>query len=324
VELNDFCYSVQYYSRKTGIRSGLGVKPYIVSSRISETLIANLLKDKHPILFEGLHTCGIIGDPRLKGRLLIYRESNIEHHYYYHLFKAEKAMFKKAFFLAESARLRLFQSNLKYATIMLAVSEDDRRYLSSSFRDHKVIHLPSFHGHDEPEILPGRGKYILYQGKLSVPENYKAVSHILSKIWRNDMPRLVIAGLDPPGWLKQMAMEKENVMLIENPKELVMNQLIKHAHINLMLTFQPTGLKLKLINALFRGRYCLVNPAMIAGTGLEPVCSIASSPEEFREQIIKLTSVDFTEEMAISRSKLLVQNYSDLNNCKTLADILTL
>jgi hypothetical protein len=63
---------------------------------------------------------------------------------------------------------------------------------------------------------------------------------------------------------------------------------------------------------------------MIAGTGLEPVCSIASSPEEFREQIIKLTSVDFTEEMAISRSKLLVQNYSDLNNCKTLADILTL
>ena len=89
-ELNQYCTSVHYYRRNTGLLAGFGVKPYIVVSRMSKELVKNLLKDDYPIIFEGLHTCGIMSDAHLSGRFMIYRESNIEHQYYYHLFKAEK------------------------------------------------------------------------------------------------------------------------------------------------------------------------------------------------------------------------------------------
>ena len=94
-ELNRYCLSVRYYLRRTGWKTNLGMTPYIVAGRISEELVTNLLQDQYPILFEGLHTCGILADPRLSGRLKIYRESNIEHHYYFHLFRAEKNLFRR-------------------------------------------------------------------------------------------------------------------------------------------------------------------------------------------------------------------------------------
>ncbi|MCK5838529.1 MAG: glycosyltransferase family 1 protein, partial [Bacteroidales bacterium] len=94
-KLLNYCVTVNYYNRKTGLLSAVSTKPYIVSSRRSEKLITNLLKDNHPILFEGLHSCYYIDDKRLQSRKKIYRESNIEHLYYYNLFKVEKKLTSK-------------------------------------------------------------------------------------------------------------------------------------------------------------------------------------------------------------------------------------
>jgi len=43
-ELNKYCFSVDYYYRKTGIISALSCKPYIVCSRRSSELLKNLQK----------------------------------------------------------------------------------------------------------------------------------------------------------------------------------------------------------------------------------------------------------------------------------------
>ena len=59
-----------------------------------------------------------------------------------------------------------------------------------------------------------------------------------------------------------------------------MDQLIHKAQIHVLITFQPTGLKLKLLNSLFAGRHILVNRAMLAGSGLDALCRIADTPEE--------------------------------------------
>ncbi len=47
-----------------------------------------------------------------------------------------------------------------------------------------------------------------------------------------------------------------------------MTELIREAQINILPSFNTTGIKIKLLNAIFNGRHCLVNPAAIAGTGL--------------------------------------------------------
>jgi len=323
-ELNQYCTSVHYYPRNTSLHANFGIKPYIVASRMSQKLVENLLNDDFPILFEGLHTCGIMSDERLHGRFLIYRESNIEHHYYYHLFKAEKNPWKKLYFLAESLRLKFFQKILRHASVMLAVSRDDTNYLSAAFPDKKVVYLPSFHRDDEVNILPGKGTYALYQGKLSVPENSVAAEYLITRVWEDSFPELLIAGLDPPDWLNRPASQHANIRIIQNPTDDEMFRLIRDAHVNIMVTFQPTGLKLKLLNALFNGRFCLVNPYMVAGTSLEELCNIAHNPEEFKEELQRLYSLEFTHSHIIQRKSVLQKHYSNQNNCKLLLEILTL
>ena len=105
-KLEEICFTVDYYPRKNNLKTHLSIRPYIVGSRTSADLENNLLKDQYPILFEGLHTCHLISDKRFAKRFKIYRESNIEHQYYFHLFKAGKGIKNKAFFYIESMRLK--------------------------------------------------------------------------------------------------------------------------------------------------------------------------------------------------------------------------
>jgi glycosyltransferase involved in cell wall biosynthesis len=323
-ELNKYCYEAHYYPRKTSFLSALSWKPYIIYSRRSKELLQNLCRDNHPILFEGLHSCYYLSDKLLKDRLKIYRESNIEHQYYYHLFKAEKKLFNKIFFLFSGLKLRAFQGKLSNANLMLTVSKEDNAYLVSKFKQVRIEYLPSFHRDDEIHIIPGKGDYILYQGNLSVVENSKAAEFLITKVFAKSGLKLVIAGLNPPDSLIRIAKKHDNVTLIPNPSGDKMVRLIKAAHINVMVTFQPTGLKLKILNALFNGRFCLVNKEMVSGTELAGICEIANNPETIREKAEELMNLSFTSEMIFERKDLLMQWHSNKENCKTLMNLLSL
>lgn len=323
-ELEELCQEVHYYPRRSGWRHILSPKPYIVSTRKSDALRKRLLEDDFPILFEGLHTCGLLSDPGLKKRIKIYRESNIEHHYYYHLFKVAGNFRERIFFLAESAKLCWFQPVLSHADVMLAVSLDDQTYLQRKFPEKDIRYLPSFHRENRVNSLPGTGSYVLYHGNLSVAENFRAARTIIEEIYTEGLPELVIAGLDPPAGLVRLIDRHTNIRLERNPADARMVELIREAQINLMVTSQPTGLKLKLLNALFHGRHCLVNPLMLAGTGLEPVCQVALTPEEFREKISQLFHREFTRAEVDRRQEFLLEHYSNEKNCKILTDLVFL
>jgi hypothetical protein len=140
---------------------------------------------------------------------------------------------------------------------MLTVSLQDMEYLQSKFPAKKIVYLPSFHRDDQVHILTGRGKYALYQGKLSVPENYMAARFLIRKVWEPSFPELIIAGFDPPEWLVKSVRNIPNIRIVKNPNDDGMARLISDAQVNILVTFQPTGLKLKLLNALYNGRFCL-------------------------------------------------------------------
>ena len=317
-ELNAYCESVNYYPRQTGFTAQLSMKPYIVESRQSEALIKNLLSNNFPILFEGLHTCYYINHKALQGRKLIYRESNIEHIYYFNLFKSEKNPGRKVFFLLESLKLRLFQKQLKYSTKMLVVSQTDRDYLARQFPGKEVVYLPSFHGNSEVKSQPGKGKYVLYHGNLSVGENALAAQYLVKEVFNDITIPLKIAGLNPSESLKNMVAQYQNIELIPNPPRPQMEALIKEAQINVLVTFQATGLKLKLLNTLYNGRWMLVNREMLAGTGLESLCEIAGSAGEMKQKIISLFNTEFDQNLLLARSELLQKRFSDEVNAKKL------
>lgn len=316
-QLEPLCESIHYYPRETGVSTHLSLKPYIVQSRNNKELLKNLLKNDYPVLFEGLHSCYFLSHPQLKGRKLIYRESNIEHHYYYHLCKAEKNRLHQLFFLIESLKLRLFQPVLKHASLMLAVSEKDTEYLKQHFRGQNIHYLPSFHGNTRPSGKTGSGDYVLYHGNLAVAENSLAAEYLIREVFEGTGIKLVIAGLNPPKTLTELAAQK-GVTIIPNASKEQMDSLLKEAHINILITFQATGLKLKLLNTLFNGRHVLVNSSMLSGTGLDELCHIADSTADIRNSLKTLMVLPFSVEANKQRTQLLMERYSDEVNARKL------
>ena len=323
-KLNEVCEQVNYYPRLLGWRSALSLKPYIVSSRRSDELIKNLLKDKYPILFEGLHSCYYLGDERLKGRKLIYRESNIEHRYYFSLFRVDRKPKNKLYFLLASLKLRFYQRVLKHASLMMVVSKNDSEYLKKHFPHNNIIHLPSFHANETVEAQTGSGAYALYNGNIEVPENAHAVSYLINEVFNDlDIP-LIIAGMNPPVRIKKLVAENPNVTIIANPDDAKMFDLIRKAHINILVTFQATGLKLKLLNTLYNGRFCLVNEKMLNGTGLNELCEIANTAVEQKGKLKTLFAEKFEEDEILQRRKILDEYYSNDKNAEKLIELIFL
>jgi len=317
-ELKKYCEKVFYYPRILGLISALSLKPYIVSSRRSEKLMNNLLKDDYPVLFEGLHSCHCIDDKRLKNRFKIYRESNIEHRYYFNLCKVDKNIFNKLYFLFASIKLRLYQKVLKHASLMLVVSQKDTEYLGKHFPENKVEYLPSFHANEKIESKTGKGDYALYNGNIEVPENAHAVSYLINEVFNDLNIPLVVAGMKPPQYIQKLSSEYPNVKIIANPDDEQMFDLIRNAHVNILVTSQTTGLKLKLLNTLYKGRYCLVNDKMLNGTYLDNLCEIGNTPVELKEKLKTLFEQNFEEDRISLREKTLNKYYSNETNAEKL------
>lgn len=297
--LENLCFSVNYYKRDTSFKKSLQRLPYIVTSRLSDELMENLQKDNHPILLEGLHCCGVLLDKSMAGRKVFVRTHNVEHDYYRLLAKSEKNFYKKVFFVSEAMKLRKFEPVLNKATGILAISENDYEYFSHRYKNVSLI--PAYNGFDEVNVIEGQGDYVLYHGKLDVAENYNAAEFLVKKVFNDIDVKLKVAGMNPPEHLVALAAENHNVELIPNPDDELMQSLIRNAQINILVTAQATGLKLKLLNALFNGRYCVVNKKMVDGLNVNDLCIIADSADEMKSAVLSLMDKPFSEEQVLMR-----------------------
>lgn len=319
-ELEDICESVNYYRRHTGQRHLFMKKPYIVVTRESEELMNNLLLDKHPILYEGLHTCLTLADRRLAGRHKVVRTHNIEHDYYTSLAQVERNPFKRYYFSTEAGKLKRFEKVLANAQGVAAISQADTSYLNTRYSN--VRHITAFHPNDAVESKEGKGGFCLYHGNLEVGENNQAALHLVRNIFsRTDLP-LIIAGNRPSRELESEAAKHQNVELRVNQSTTSIHDLIRNAQVNVLPTFQATGIKLKLLAALFMGRHCVVNGPMVANTGLEPLCRVEDSDRRFLRAVEDLFERDFTAQDIAKRKDILLSKFSNAATAQRLCDML--
>src|SRR5262249_34249249 len=148
------------------------------------------------------------------------------------------------------------------------------------FPEKKVEYLPSFHPYNEMKCKEGKGNYVLYHGNLSVSENAKAAEFLIQKVFSKIAYPVIIAGLNPPMNLVNLAAPYGNISIITNPDEKEMQQLLENAHVHCLFTHQATGLKLKLLNVLYSGRFCICNDNMLEGTGLSEACLVKNSSKD--------------------------------------------
>ncbi len=309
-------HEVKYYKRDTSFAKQLSLTPFIVTSRRSEALVQDLQKDDYPILCEGLHTTAILSDKRLRNRKIYVRAHNVEHDYYKGLGDTEKCGWKRFFYHAEAWKLRRYESILKNASGIFAISQQDADYFSERYK--KVVLVPGFNAADSVCSETGRGEYVLYHGNLSVRENEDAAKWLIENVFSELDLHCIVAGLNPSEKLRKQAEKYANVTLIANPDDAEMIDLLRQAQVNILVTNQPTGLKLKLLNALYNGRFCLVNSDMVKGTSLEGLCVAADEPEQMIAEIKRLMEEDFTEEVIEERDAQMRQLYDNESNAQKI------
>ncbi|MBL0105330.1 MAG: glycosyltransferase [Bacteroidetes bacterium] len=309
-ELNQVAKEVYYYTRKNSRKYLFNTYPYIVLSRQSDELRERLLKDNYPILMEGLHSTFLLNDPAFAERRMMVRTHNVEHDYYENLARVEKNIFKRYYFYNEAGKLLKYESTLKKASAVFAISPADTVHFGK-ISSH-VTYVPAFHPFEEVTLTESQEKYFLYHGNLAVGENNEAAIYLTEKVF-NDLPyQLIIAGNRPSADLKKAVKNHPNVQLMDslNPDEIY--SLIANARCNILPTFQATGIKLKLLAALFLGKHCIVNTPMIANTGLEKLCMLADSPEAMKERVKEvMAKKSFTREEFQLRQDVLMKQFSN-------------
>jgi hypothetical protein len=315
--LENYCVKVSYYERKNAVMSLLQQKPYIISSRENKELLNNLLHDDAPILMEGLHCTAFLNHPQLKNRKLIVRTHNIEHEYYGELSKAATNPFKKLFFAIEKYKLKKYESILRYASAIASISIADSIYFQKQFGE-KVFYLPAFHPYELVESKTGIGSYILFHGNLSVPENEKVAIYLIDEIFSDLNLPFVIAGKNPSKKLKRMVQHYQHISIVENPQSNEMEELIANAQVHVLPTFQSTGIKLKLINALYSGRHVVINDIQASNNPLAKLCVVSTSSQEMKKIIAALYIKAFTENDIQKRSLILAEEFSNKINIEKL------
>ena len=315
-EVLDRCHEVKYYKRDTSIWRHFSREPYVVASRRSEALVRDLLKDDYPILCEGLHTTSVLSDPRFNQRKVFVRAHNVEHDYYRLLAESEPTFWKRWFYRMEAKKLKQYEPVLQYASGIFAITQADTDYFNERY-GHTVL-VPGFSSLSRVCSETGRGDYVLYHGNLSVAENKKAAEWLIEEVFSELEIPCVVAGLNPPDSLGKLCERYPHVSLKANLEDAEMMDLIRNAQVNVMVTDQPTGLKLKLLNAMYNGRFCLVNDDMIRGTALDRLCVVAETPEQFVAEIKRLMDEDFTEEDIEERDEALKELYQNEKNAQTI------
>jgi len=319
--LEALCHQVFYYPRKriyTGIVSRV---PYIVGSRINPDLLERLSLDQFPILFEGLHTCAYLDHPLLAEKTKGVRMHNVEWQYYRGLFDYSTDALKSIYYAVESKRLHRFESVLIHANHIFGISKTETEYLINRYPQTTLL-FP-FHGVSINHEQSGTGKFALYHGNLSVPENEEAVFWLLENLKSDPDFPLIVAGKKPNPKLKAAIEAASGFELVENPSDPKMDELITNAHIHILPTFQSTGVKLKLIKSLFRGRFVMVNPEMVEGTGLQELCYIFKNPDSLNKLVQDLKNKMYERSENEKREGFLLA-YDDLDAARKIVEKLIL
>ncbi len=317
--LETYCASVHYYQRKTGLAGLLHQLPYIVASRNSREMRERLVQDDFPILVESLHGSGFLFKGLWADRVVLIRLHNLESVYYRNQAAWAGSLMRRIYFRMEARKLKRYE-NLLASTprFFLAIHPGDRQAFSAQHPYSRVEYLPAFLPFGEVRSLEGKGDYWLYHGDLSVPDNAHAVRWIIEKVWEPGLGSLVIAGRSPARSLVRMIRPGSGIRLVADPTPESLEEWIRRAHGHLVVSFNSTGIKFKMLHALFRGRHCVVEEGLVRETGLEPLCRLVSGVTAYKSAILELNQVPFGPSDIQMRRNLLEKHFNNRENALRL------
>ena len=146
------------------------------------------------------------------------------------------------------------------------------------------------------------------------------VALLLSEIAAQNNLQITIAGGGdiPENTLKTLG-NNPNITLVRNPSQTDMNQLMRDAHIQIVWSFQSSGVKLKTLNALFTAQHIVANRHALAGLNIALPCHRAETQEALAELLKTLMKQPFKEAELEVRRTMLGQYFDNIANAEKLA-----
>ncbi|XMO87151.1 hypothetical protein AAFN75_02450 [Algibacter sp. AS12] len=314
--LKPYCENIILYKRNKGMLKHFSILPYMVNTRFSKELIINLEKSDAPILFESVRTTSVLRRHIFKQKTAV-RCHNIEHNYIFGLCKSERNLFKKLAFYIEGYKLNHFERIYNKVDYLFPLAFYEQSYFNNIFKA-KSTFIPVFQGGTKVESLEEFGEYALFHGDLSISDNIKSALFLVDVFKGINEPLIIASSKQVPLLIKKIKNHKHiSFQLVSDDNHL--NELIKNAQINVLYSFQQSGTKLKVFNALFKGRHCILNKNMIDDQAVLDVCHLAENKIEYENLVKNLFKMEFkvTKERREALSK-----YDAKHNAKELIELM--
>lgn len=317
--LNDLCEEVYAYKRNMSLLNLLHWQPYRVRTRYNKTLFLNLKRIGVPILFEGLHSTSVLINNDLHVPIYV-RTHNVEHQYTFGLAKSERNFIKKVGHYIEGVKLKYYQNILKKVTKIITLSNHDYNYFSKQFNA-QVSFIHVFHGNNEinsnKELKTYGEKYALYHGDLSSPSNILSALFLID-VFKNIEYKLIIAGSKMPKQIGNAISNLSNCIYKKINSSAELDILIQNANVNVLYSNQQSGTKLKVFNALYKGRHVVVNTNIVDDKAILKLCLIANSKSEY----IKVINKSFNLEYVMTSNRLETLNlYTSNKNTERFLEL---
>lgn len=315
--LNQYVAKVYYYKNKKSLRRFFSFTPYSVNYRDDKKLLANLKQIEAPILFESLKTTFLLRKNNFSQKIIL-RLHNIEHQYFLGIAQSEPNIFLKIIFYIESLKYKKYESIINKFDNVSTLSHSETNYISKKFNE--AVYIPLFHGNEIIKDLSSFGDYAIYNGDLNTADNRKAVLFLIDIFKEIKDYNLVIAATDKQQWVEENIKRYNNISFVKLNNFEHLKELLSMAHINIMVSFQESGTKLKVINALYNSRHCLVNKNMIDDSRVLDLCKLATTKEHFIKEILSLRQQPFID---IEKRKIVLNEVlNDKKNAVTFLEMI--
>jgi len=315
-ELERITEKIYYYENDKNPFNFFSGLPFSVNKRNDKKLLQNLLSIEAPILFESLKTTFLVHKKRLNEQYKILRLHNIEHDYFEGISSSENSLLKKWIYKLEAWKYKKYESVITEFDQIITLSKFENAHIIEKIG--KSNYIPVFHGNTKVKLLDGVGKYAIYHGDLRMSDNLRVVLMLID-IFREIYDfQLIIASNSRQDYISKKIEGLKNVAYVPIKNFEHLQQLLMDAQMNLIFSFQKSGTKLKLMNALYNSRFCIVNDNIMDDENVTQLCEFANTKEEIILKIREIQNQSYTDYE--KRRNILETQMNDVTNARSLAD----
>lgn len=314
-ELSAITHKIYFYQTTRNSRDFLSLLPFSVLSRTSAELLQNLNIIDAPILFESIKSTYLVHKDLLPNHRKFLRLHNIEYDYFSGLSKSENNPFKKYLYKSEGIKFASYEKVVHKFDKVFALSIFENDYAQQKFKN--SMYIPVFHGNEHVAQLSEHGKFAFYHGDLRMSDNLRSVKTLVNIFRRIPDMKFLIASSNGEEIVNRMIGSVGNIEFIKLHSHDQLLKLLNDAHMNVMLSYQKSGTKLKLMTSLFNSRHCVINENISDDPKITNLCHIASTESQIRDKIFELKNQPFID---YKKRKDVLESYlSDNQNAMLLA-----